>query len=52
MGNLTPYCLGIEPSNGSGDRSRAGHFTVVDRIDGTDFSSCSTAENLFSDIEV
>ena len=52
MGNLTPYCLGIEPSNCSGDWPWAGHFTVVDRVDGTDFRSCSAAENFFGDVQV
>ncbi len=52
MRHLAAYCLGIQPSNCGGDRSWAWHVSVVNRIDGTYFSSCSTAENFFSDVEV
>ena len=50
--NLSTNGLGIETSNCGGDRSWAGHFTVIDRVDGTDFSGCSTAEDFFGDVEV
>ena len=50
--NLSANCLGIKPSNRSGDRPWARHLAVIDRVDGTDFGGCSTAEDFFGDVEV
>jgi hypothetical protein len=52
MRHLATDCLCIELGNCSGDWPWAWHIAVIDRVDGTHFGSCSTAENLFSDVEV
>ena len=49
---LAADCLGIKAGNRSGDWPRAWHVAVIDRVDGTDFSSCSTTEDFFGDVEV
>jgi hypothetical protein len=48
--NFSTNCLGVELGNCGGDGSWARHFTVIYRVDGTDFGSCSTAEDLFGDV--